>query len=146
MLRDKMDSDFIWMRLGSPSPSKGSWCSGITPAQHAGGPGFNPQRVHICAQSTPSFHRKAFVSKEINTLHLLNLASIHTIHRILLVCIVSKVGRESATANATIDAHGLPRARARGVVVSHPLSMREALGSIPSESIFALNRRQPAFH
>jgi hypothetical protein len=28
------------------------------------------------------------------------------------------------------------RSRARGVVVSHPLSMREALGSIPSVSIF----------
>jgi hypothetical protein len=26
---------------------KGTWCSGITPAQHAGGPGFNPQRVHL---------------------------------------------------------------------------------------------------
>ena len=26
---------------------KGSWCSGITPCQHAGGPGFKPQRVHI---------------------------------------------------------------------------------------------------
>ena len=25
----------------------GTWCSGITPAQHAGGPGFNPQRVHF---------------------------------------------------------------------------------------------------
>ena len=25
---------------------KGTWCSGITPAQHAGGPGFNPQCVH----------------------------------------------------------------------------------------------------
>ena len=24
----------------------GTWCSGIAPAQHAGGPGFNPQRVH----------------------------------------------------------------------------------------------------
>ena len=24
----------------------GTWCSGITSAQHAGGPGFNPQRVH----------------------------------------------------------------------------------------------------
>ena len=29
-------------------PSKGTWCSGITPAQHAGGPGFNPQCVHHC--------------------------------------------------------------------------------------------------
>ena len=25
----------------------GTWCSGITPAQHAGGPGFNPQCVHM---------------------------------------------------------------------------------------------------
>ena len=25
----------------------GTWCSGITPAQHAGGPGFNPQWVHF---------------------------------------------------------------------------------------------------
>ena len=25
---------------------RGSWCSGITPAQHAGGPGLNPQTVH----------------------------------------------------------------------------------------------------
>ena len=31
--------------------------------------------------------------------------------------------------------------RARGVVVSHPLSMREALGSIPSVSIFAEEMR-----
>ena len=30
-----------------PCSSKGTWCSGITPAQHAGGPGFNPQRVHV---------------------------------------------------------------------------------------------------
>ena len=27
--------------------AKGTWCSGITPAQHAGGPGFNPQCVHV---------------------------------------------------------------------------------------------------
>ena len=26
--------------------STGTWCSGITPAQHAGGPGFSPQCVH----------------------------------------------------------------------------------------------------
>ena len=25
----------------------GRWCSGITPAQHAGGPGCNPQSVHL---------------------------------------------------------------------------------------------------
>ena len=28
---------------------EGTWCSGITPAQHAGGPGFNPQRVHFAS-------------------------------------------------------------------------------------------------
>ena len=26
---------------------KGTWCSGITPAQHAAGPGLNPQHVHF---------------------------------------------------------------------------------------------------
>ena len=25
----------------------GTWCSGITPAWHVGGPGFNPQCVHF---------------------------------------------------------------------------------------------------
>ena len=29
--------------------SSGNWCSGITPAQHAGGPGFNPLIVHCYA-------------------------------------------------------------------------------------------------
>ena len=28
----------------------GTWCSGITPAQHAGGPGFNPQCVQFLSQ------------------------------------------------------------------------------------------------
>ena len=28
----------------------GTWCSGITPAQHAGGPGFNPQCVQFAAK------------------------------------------------------------------------------------------------
>ena len=32
----------------------GTWCSGITPAQHAGGPGFNPQRVHGCLPNSIS--------------------------------------------------------------------------------------------
>ena len=36
----------------SPGTAKGTWCSGITPAQHAGGPGFNPQRVHVLAAVT----------------------------------------------------------------------------------------------
>ena len=28
--------------------SRGTWCSGITSASHAEGPGFNPQCVHSC--------------------------------------------------------------------------------------------------
>ena len=39
--------------------AKGTWCSGITPAQHAGGPGFNPQCVHsgVGATSNSNLHR-----------------------------------------------------------------------------------------
>ncbi len=42
-------------RLAATS-RKGTWCSGITPAQHAGGPGFNPQCVHFgtCQTSASS--------------------------------------------------------------------------------------------
>ena len=29
-----------------PKFALGTWCSGITPALHVGGPGFNPQCVH----------------------------------------------------------------------------------------------------
>ena len=36
------------MPTDNMSLSSGTWCSGITPAQHAGGPGFNPQCVHFC--------------------------------------------------------------------------------------------------
>ena len=35
------------LRIFSPPLPRGSWCSGITPAQHAGGAGFNPQCVHL---------------------------------------------------------------------------------------------------
>ena len=27
------------------------WCSGITPAQHAGGPELKPQHVHLCSDA-----------------------------------------------------------------------------------------------
>ena len=33
---------------------EGTWCSGITPAQHAGGPGFNAQCVHYGGGALPS--------------------------------------------------------------------------------------------
>ena len=37
---------------------RGTWCSGITPAQHAGGPGLNPQRVHLYGASSSVALRK----------------------------------------------------------------------------------------
>ena len=39
------------LTLQSSSMTKGTWCSGITPAQHAGGPGFNPQCVYTLLPS-----------------------------------------------------------------------------------------------
>merc|ERR1712016_343261 len=45
----------FWLsKAWSPHHLKGTWCSGITPAQHAGGPGFNPQRVHGCLSDSIS--------------------------------------------------------------------------------------------
>ena len=35
------------LRDRQTQPQPGTWCSGITPVQHAGGPGFNPQCVQV---------------------------------------------------------------------------------------------------
>ena len=35
-----------FMKTQKEDRQQGTWCSGITPAQHAGGPGLNPQCVH----------------------------------------------------------------------------------------------------
>ena len=43
-------------RAATAALSVGTWCSGITPTQHAGGPGFNPQCVHLIAGLRPSPH------------------------------------------------------------------------------------------
>ena len=48
--------NFWQSKAWSPHHLKGTWCSGITPAQHAGGPGFNPQRVHECLPDSISQH------------------------------------------------------------------------------------------
>ena len=37
---------------------EGTWCSGITPAQHAGCHGFNPQRVHLLHMSLCARHAR----------------------------------------------------------------------------------------
>ena len=45
---------------------QGSWCSGITPAQHAGGPGFNPQCAHVlmlcCLPALAGGHLKGSIA------------------------------------------------------------------------------------
>ena len=41
-------------------PPRGTWCSGITPVQHAGRPGFSPQCVHGGFGTEISFSREAF--------------------------------------------------------------------------------------
>ena len=50
------DHEFVRGTASLPGDLKGTWCSGITPAQHAGGPGFNPQRVHECLPDSISQH------------------------------------------------------------------------------------------
>jgi hypothetical protein len=51
-----------------PPIIKGTWCSGITPAQHAGGPGFNPQRVHhiMFALSADSVALRCTISRDMH--------------------------------------------------------------------------------
>ena len=80
----------------------GTWCSGITSASHAEGPGFKSQ----CVQSNLEFCVLAIARRR----QLLEIV---------------------ARGNAN-QKHG-----AHGVVVSHPLCMRKALGSNPSVSTFA---------
>ena len=45
------------------SDFKGTWCSGITPVQHAGGPGFNPQCVHLFLDCIAVNFNFTFMSK-----------------------------------------------------------------------------------
>ena len=45
---------------------QGRWCSGITPAHHAGGPGFNPQCAHVlmlcCLPALAGGHLKGSIA------------------------------------------------------------------------------------
>ena len=45
-----MGQQFSIAEQGSVKGQKGSWCSGITSASHAEGPGFDPQWVHYAIQ------------------------------------------------------------------------------------------------
>ena len=48
----------IYTSISAPLQPLGTWCSGITSASHAEGPGFNPQCVHdqIAKQRLPNDH------------------------------------------------------------------------------------------
>ena len=45
----------------------GTWCSGITPAQHAGGPGFNPQCVQLIVTYSKRYSSNYLFSNEFAT-------------------------------------------------------------------------------
>ena len=89
-----------------------TWCKCITPAHHARGSGLNPP----CSQWLQQHGQDQPVAP------------------------ACEGNSGCGTAWTSVQTHtaqleGALRG-ARGVVVSHPLSMREALGSIPSVSIF----------
>ena len=92
--------------LSSPEDLVGTWCSGITSASHAEGPGLKSQ----CVQATFRLVARFMVWR----------------HEL----------QEAYTRQDALRWHG-----AHGVVVSHPLCMRKALGSNPSVSTFARDAR-----
>ena len=46
---------FTMLFLKVANPDRGTWCSGITSASHAAGPGFNPQCVHLMSERSRMF-------------------------------------------------------------------------------------------
>jgi hypothetical protein len=49
-------------------PPMGTWCSGTTPAQHAGwGPGFNPQRVHLFVRALAPRRAKSVIDGPVSS-------------------------------------------------------------------------------
>ena len=128
--------------------SLGTWCSGITSALHAEGPGFNPQCVHrslCCRSSTHCVVVVRMLAPGQDSLAEWSKA---------LAQGASPQGRgfEPHSCHFTrlgflcgwrISGPVRDPDRAHGVVVSHPLSMREALGSIPSVSSLILSGSAP---
>ena len=57
----------------------GTWCSGITPAQHAGGPGFNPQCVHLYFPSADGMLRQT--ERELEDVSVLVTSNYETIFK-----------------------------------------------------------------
>ena len=94
----------------------GTWCSGITSALHAEGPGFKPQCVHHVAVD----YWRPMVTTVMNFSWALRGRGLQVSPN-AVAQVVFFVGAVSQWAH--------------GVVASHPLRMRKALGSIPSVSI-----------
>jgi hypothetical protein len=116
----------------------GTWCSGITSALHAEGPGFNPQCVHLRQRGLGGGAVAFAIAQCYDSLAEWSKA---------LAQGASPQGRGFEPHSCHFPARGRlfgwrgggsagHIGRAHGVVVSHPLSMREALGSIPSVSRF----------
>ena len=144
---------------------KGTWCSGITPAQHARGPGFNPERapfepLYLTIRLQPHLAPRCLNKQaccwptrcegSVQDWQLLCEAFQATWPCVSgwsnsPVCLEAKRARgvclwpepQPRFANMLEPRLCKMHSRARGVVVSHPLSMREALGSIPGVSIDA---------
>ena len=91
---------------------KGAWCSGITSASHAEGPGLNPQPVQFDLQRLMKSCVKGSAKAWLRLDH---------------INVVGQLGGCDASGEPVLDS------RARGVVVSHTLRMRR--GSTPSMSI-----------
>ena len=102
------------------------WCSGITLALHARGPGFNPRHIH----------------------NFVILARIHSISFCINKFLIDSNYHLKAKNTLSLLFHKKSWLNYRikqsiirwvcGVVVSHSLCMREAPGSIPGESIIFL--------
>ena len=111
----------------SPSPPtascffKGTWCSGITSAPHAEGPGLKSQCVQINAEVGLVMH----VSQEVSVPHGRHGMSIAAANALAMPA-------RHASATALNMQVSTIHSRAHAVVASHPLRMRKALGSNPS--------------
>ena len=108
----------------------GTWCSGITSASHAEGSGFKSQWVHSyghCCGGVGTRQSLLVVSLLGTAMCVKDFAPT----ALASYLCVSSCGPQHTNHLVAVPMHS----RAHGVVVSHPLRMRKALGSNPSVSI-----------
>ena len=115
-----------------PAQLRGSWCSGITPAQHARGAGFNPRPVHAHVR-----------------LRLSQFASPWSFIPLGLLCVLPRpLVRRGRVPNVTFESYiesrklSVPRARPARTA-SRPARLEAALAS-PQQARTKGVRRQPA--